>query len=161
MGVKVQVHVGVSLQELFDLVGLVCRQVVENHVNLLVGLTAGDNLFEEPDEFGAGVPLGSLALHLASLDVECRVQRQRAIASIFKAVPFQSSGRLRQHCIQARVEPSLGPSLMAASTFACSFGVLTEGCWPGCSSSVKPPMRCCNKRLFQRAIVGALVSNKS
>ena len=50
-----QVHVGVSLQELFDLVGLVCRQVVENNVNLLVRLTAGDNLFEEPDEFRAGV----------------------------------------------------------------------------------------------------------
>src|SRR5450755_3591753 len=47
------------------------------------------------------MPLGGLALHLSSLDVERRVQRQRAIASILKAVPFQTSGRQRQHWIQA------------------------------------------------------------
>jgi hypothetical protein len=69
----VQVDVGVSLQELFDLGGLVCGQVVENNVNLLVELTAGDDLLEETDEFRAGVPLGSLALHLSSLD--CRAPR--------------------------------------------------------------------------------------
>src|SRR5579863_5373660 len=57
------------------------------------------------------------------------------------------------------VEPSFGPSLIAASTFACNFGVLTEGCWSGCNSSIKPAMRCSMNRRFQRAIVGAVVSN--
>ena len=58
---------GISLEKFCDLVGLVCGQVIQNDVNLLVRLTAGDHLFEESDEFRTGVPLGSLALHLPRL----------------------------------------------------------------------------------------------
>ena len=36
-------------------------------MNLLVELTARDDLFEETDEFRAGVPLGSLALRFPVL----------------------------------------------------------------------------------------------
>ena len=70
-----QLHVGVSLQELLNLVGLVCGQIIENDVNLLARLAAGDDLFEEADELRAGVSLGSLALHLSGLYVERRIQR--------------------------------------------------------------------------------------
>ena len=69
-------------------------------MNLLLRLAAGDDLFEESDELRAGVPLGRLALHLAGLHIQRRVQRQRAVASIFKAMPFQPSGRQRKHRIE-------------------------------------------------------------
>ena len=81
-----------ALEELFDLVGLVCGQIIQNDVNLLARRAAGDDLFEETDELRAGVPLGSLALHLAGLYIQGRVQRQRAITPILEAVPFQPSG---------------------------------------------------------------------
>ena len=64
---EVKFHVGVSPQELFDLVGLVRRQIVENDVNLLVRLAAEDYLFEETNEFRTGVSLGGLALYLPRL----------------------------------------------------------------------------------------------
>ena len=57
-------------------------------MNLLMRFTARDDLFEEVDELRAGVALGGLALHLPGLDMQCRVQRQRTVASIFKAVPL-------------------------------------------------------------------------
>ncbi len=59
-GCEVKLHVAVSSEEIFDLIGLVCGQIIENDMNLLMRFAAGDNLFEETDEFGAGVPLGSL-----------------------------------------------------------------------------------------------------
>jgi hypothetical protein len=57
-------------------------------------------LFEETDELRAGVPLRSLALHFAGLYIQRRVQRQRAIAPILEAVPFQPSRRQRKHRVK-------------------------------------------------------------
>ena len=52
----------------------------------------------------AGVARGGLAQHLAGLRVERRVQRQRAVAVVLKAVPLGAPGRQRQH----RIEPVQG-----------------------------------------------------
>jgi hypothetical protein len=86
---EVKLRVGIPLQKLLHLPGLVCRQIVQNDVNVLMRFTAGDDLFEEVHELGAGVALGSLALHLSGLHIQRRAQRQRAVASIFK--PCRSS----------------------------------------------------------------------
>src|SRR3954454_20684648 len=59
------------------------------------------------------------------------------------------------------VEPSLGPFLIAANIRACSLGVRTDGCWPGCRSSISPAIPCARNRSFQREIVGAVVSKTS
>jgi hypothetical protein len=69
------------------------KQAIENDVDLPARLAGRDDLFEETDDLRAGVPLGRFALHLAGLDLQRRVQRQRAIAPILEAVPFQPSGQ--------------------------------------------------------------------
>jgi hypothetical protein len=54
---------------------------------LLLGL-ASDEIFQERDEFCASVPGAGLANHFAAAGMECRVQRQRAVTVILKAVSF-------------------------------------------------------------------------
>ena len=71
-----KLHMGVPLQELFDLVGFVRRQIVQDDVNLLARVAAGDHLLEKTHELRTGMPLSSLALHLSGLDVERRVKSQ-------------------------------------------------------------------------------------
>lgn len=69
-----KLHAGISTQELFYLSGLVCRQIIESDVNLLIRFTARDNLFEEVDELGAGVPLSGPALYLPRFHIQCSIQ---------------------------------------------------------------------------------------
>src|SRR4051812_18437998 len=48
------------------------------------------------------------------------------------------------------VEPSFGPFLIAANIRACSLGVRTDGCWPGCRSSLSPAIPCAKSLLPTR-----------
>ena len=77
------------------------REIIEDDVNRLMRFATGDHLLEEVDELCAGVPLGSLALDFPGLHIQRRIQRQGAVAPIFKAVPFQPPRRQRKH----RIEP--------------------------------------------------------
>jgi hypothetical protein len=80
------------------------------------------------------VVLSVLIAILASytaLDLAGRVTVSRGRARL---VGLTGSAFRHDQC----VEPSFGPSLIAASTLACSFGVLTEGFCPGCRSSISP-----------------------
>jgi len=97
----VKLHMGVPLQELFDLVGFVRRQIVQDDVNLLARVAAGDHLLEKTHELRTGMPLSGLALHLSRLHIQRSVEGQRTVPFIFKTVPLQSSRRQLKHRIQA------------------------------------------------------------
>src|SRR6266478_7235153 len=58
---EVQMDIGVALQEVADLVGLVRREVVCDHVNLLAARLIDDNVRQEGDELGRSVPRRGLA----------------------------------------------------------------------------------------------------
>ena len=87
-------------QERPDARRLVGREIVDDDVNLPArGCVATTP--QEGDEVRARVPRDGLADHFAGLRIERGVERQRAVAEVFKAVTFGAAGRQRQH----RVEP--------------------------------------------------------
>ncbi len=94
---EVQVNLGVCFQEIFDGLTLVRREVIGDHVDLFAPRLIDHDVGEEGDELRRGVPIGSLAQHLAGLGVEGCVKRQRAVPEILKAMPFGSSRGERQH----------------------------------------------------------------
>ena len=61
---KVQRHVRMRVEERFHELRLVGGQVVEDHVDLLVGFAGGDHVPEEAHEVPARVPGRRLALNL-------------------------------------------------------------------------------------------------
>ena len=85
---------GCSARKSLDILGLMCREIVEHDVDLLRprGLRATKS-FQKRDELFAGMAARSHALHLASLHIQRRIQRQRAVAIIFKAMPFGAPRR--------------------------------------------------------------------
>ena len=63
-------HIRVSLQKLFHQLGLVCRKIVQNDVNLLLGLTTGDHLIQETHKLDTGMTFSRLALNLTRLYIQ-------------------------------------------------------------------------------------------
>ena len=61
-----KLHMRISPEKRFDLVGLVRGQVIENDVDLLVRVAAGNHVFEKTHELGTGMPLGGLTLGVNS-----------------------------------------------------------------------------------------------
>src|SRR5229473_3801332 len=90
-----------SIQKVVDLPRLMGREVVGNHVNLFAARLVDDDVRQERDELRRRVSHGRLAEHLACLGVERRVQGQRAVPKVLKAVPLGTSRREWQHRILA------------------------------------------------------------
>ena len=67
---EVHMNAGVLAQELLDLLGLVRREVVGDHMDLLALGLVGHDVGKEGNELGRRVTLGCLAEDLASLGVE-------------------------------------------------------------------------------------------
>ena len=98
---EVQLHMRMGMQEGLDMGGLVRREIVEDHVNLLAAWLMRHDVGEERDELSGGMACGRSPEHLTGLRVECRVERERAVAGVLKAVPFGAPGGQGQHGIQA------------------------------------------------------------
>ena len=81
-------NVAVRGQELIDPLGLMCREVVGNHMNFLATWLVDYDVDEEGDELRRRVPLSGLAQYLTGLGVEGGVQRQRAMAKVLEAMPL-------------------------------------------------------------------------
>lgn len=88
-------------QERRDLLSLVHREVIEDHVHRVPPRPMGDEVGQERDELGRGVALGGASEDLLSPRVENGIERQGPMPGILKAVPFCSSGGERQNRIQA------------------------------------------------------------
>ena len=87
------------VQEPLHELRLVGGQVVEDHVDLLVGCAGRDHLAEETHEVQARVTGRRLSLHLARPHVQRRVERQRAVPLVLEPVTLDPARRERQHAV--------------------------------------------------------------
>ena len=96
-----QVNLGMGCQEVFDLLTIVSREVIGDHMDLFAAGLIDHQVCEERDELGRGVPRSRFAEHLTGLGVEGGIQRQGAVAKVLEAVPFCASRGQRQNWILA------------------------------------------------------------
>ena len=64
----------IGLEELENMLGFMCAQVVGDDVNLSALGLAGDNLVEKVDKLGTGMLSGGLSHDVAGASVERRIQ---------------------------------------------------------------------------------------
>ncbi len=79
------------LKKAGDFRGLMRRKIIENHVNVLLGLAEPNHLMQKIHELIAGVAHCRFAVDLAAMHIESGVERQRAVTIIFEAVALGSS----------------------------------------------------------------------
>lgn len=79
-------NVRVHGQECVNPLGLMCRKVVRDDVDLLASWLVDHDVVEKGHELGRGIALDSLTQHLTDLGAWGRVQRQRAVAKLLEAV---------------------------------------------------------------------------
>src|SRR5262249_18286014 len=91
----------IGLEELENILGFMCAQVVGHDVNLSALRLAGDNLAEKVDKLGAGMPSGGLSDDVIGASVQRCIQGERAMTKIFKAMPFGSARGERQDRIES------------------------------------------------------------
>ena len=95
-----QFHLRVFLQKELHPFGLVGRKVIHDHVNFpLLGLTT-DQLGKERHKLGTGMSGGGLAQDLTGLRVQGRIQGERSMTKVFKAMTLGAAGRQWQNRIQ-------------------------------------------------------------
>ena len=92
------------LEELFHLPGLVGGEIVGDDMDFFATGLVDDDIGEEGDELGRSVPRRSLAQHLSGLGIEGRVERERSMPVVLKAMSLCSPRRERQY----RIEPVEG-----------------------------------------------------
>ena len=90
-----------GLEELENILGFMCAQVVGDDVNLLAIRLAGDDLIQKVDKLGAGMPSGGLSHDVAGASVQRCIQGERAMTKIFKAMPFGSARGERQNRVKS------------------------------------------------------------
>jgi len=76
------------------------REMVREDVNRSSPGLTGDDVAEEVDKGGAGVPRHRLAEHLARLGIQRGEERQGAVSEVLEAMSFGATGRQRQHGIE-------------------------------------------------------------
>ena len=78
----------VRLEEIFDRVALVGREVVGDYMDFFAARLVDHDVGQEGDELGGRVALSGLAQYLAGLGIEGGVERQGAVTKVFKAMPL-------------------------------------------------------------------------
>src|SRR6202030_2054665 len=96
-----QVNSTMRLQKVFDLSGFVRREIVGDHVDLFAPGLVDDDVDEEGDELGRGVPGCCLAQHLYRAGVEGCVERERAMPVLLQPMPLRAARGERQDRIEA------------------------------------------------------------
>jgi hypothetical protein len=81
--------------------GFVGGHVVHNHMDLPALRLCRDDVAEEFDEGSAGMPRHGLPDDLAGAGIQRRVQRERPMPVVLKAMAFRATGRQRQDGVQA------------------------------------------------------------
>src|ERR1700736_5056151 len=84
-------HLGMMGETITDCFGFMRAQVVANNVHGLLWSLAGDQVFQKRNELRTGVALAGLADHLPALGIKRRIDRERSVAVVFKAVSFGPS----------------------------------------------------------------------
>ena len=87
----VQRDVGVSGEEVSDLLSLMGRQVVNDDVDLPICRLMRHKIGQKGHELGAGMAARGFTQDLTGLRVQGRVQRQRAVPVVLEAVALRGS----------------------------------------------------------------------
>jgi hypothetical protein len=87
-------------KKIFDLLGLMSREIVGDDVDLAASGLRGSDLREESDELGTGVSAYGAAENLTGSSIEGGIQRQGSVAEVLEAVSFRSTGRQRQDGVE-------------------------------------------------------------
>src|SRR6218665_2779300 len=95
-------------EECVNQFGLVCREVVDDGVNFLAARLMGDDVGEEGDELGRGMPRDGLAQPFTSLGIEGGVQRELSMPEVLKAMALGTPRRKRKHRVFAIERPNSG-----------------------------------------------------
>ena len=96
-----QVNVGMFGQKILNPLGLVRREVVGDHMDLLASGLVRHEVSEEGHELLRGVACSRPAQDLSALRVEGGIERQRAVAVILEAVALEAPRRQRKNGVQA------------------------------------------------------------
>src|SRR6266481_5636012 len=91
----------IGLEELENILGFMCAQVVGDDMNLSALRLTGDNLAQKVDKLGAGMPRGGLSHDVAGASVQRCIQGERTMTKIFKAMPFGSARGERQNRVKS------------------------------------------------------------
>ena len=67
-------HGWIGLEELENILGFMCAQVVSHDVNFSARRLAGNDLAQKSDKFGAGMPSGGLSDDITGASVQRCVQ---------------------------------------------------------------------------------------
>lgn len=114
-----QSHVAVRRQKLLHQASFVRGKVVQNDMHLSVGGLGGDDVCKKSHKLLAGMSGSRLPNHLAGLRIQRRIQRQSAMAVLFKAMPFSASGRKRKALVQT--VQCLNSALLVHTKHRCIF----------------------------------------
>src|SRR3990170_8135464 len=98
---EVQLHLGMFSEKLLDLLGLVRREIVQDHMDLFLLRLVRDEITQERDEFRRGVPGSGLAEHRSGPRIKGGVEGERAVAKVLKSMSFCTAGRQRQYGVHA------------------------------------------------------------
>ena len=87
-----ELDVGMGAQEGLDSCSFMSRKVVGDDMNVGFGGLSSDQRAEKVDKFSASVAVGCLAQHFAGGGIQGRIEREGAVAKVFKSVTFGPPG---------------------------------------------------------------------
>jgi hypothetical protein len=94
---EMQMNVGMTSEELFDLRSFMGREIIGDDVDFLTVGLMSDEVRKESHEFCRGVALSHFTQHFARAGVESSIQRKSAMTVVLKAVAFGSTRGEGQH----------------------------------------------------------------
>jgi hypothetical protein len=99
-----QVRIRMLSQEPLHLVGLVGREIIEDHVNVLLGWLMGHEVGKKSDELGRGMPVSGAPEHVPGARIERGVERQRSVAGVVPSCgPRRVCSRMRASSVGVRI----------------------------------------------------------
>ncbi len=96
-----EAYAWILLQKLSHVGSLVSREIVEDDMDLLASRAQGNDFLQKGYEVLTCVARGGLSMNTTGGGIQCRIQRERSMAVVFKPTSFDAAGRKRQN----RVEP--------------------------------------------------------
>src|SRR5260370_17584550 len=90
-----------GLEEVENILGFMCAQVVGNHVDFATCWLTTYDLRKEVDELATGMAHAGFGQHLAGLSVQSAVKRKGSMAVVLEAMSFGPAGRKWQNHIQS------------------------------------------------------------
>ena len=91
----------ILIEERGHRLGFVCREIVQNDVDLLAARSSFDDIGQKSQEVFTGVTPGGLAVDLPCFHVQGRVERERPVTVVLESMFFRPARRERKYRIEA------------------------------------------------------------